>query len=135
MDLLHTHISKLSDQDILSLLGELKEVTMAEPEPGIMLLHYLQACHHPFGADGKWQRIDKDRLTPGRILSRRIGKLQTPGVRQLCQEIAQIAGLGSMEGVETMALYEFFNKHTPHPLKKPKKRPHDPRDTLWKMGF
>jgi len=39
-----------------------------------------------------------------------------------------------MEGVEGMALYEFFNKHTPHPLKKQPKRPHDPRDTLRRMA-
>lgn len=135
MSLLHTHISKVSDPDILSLLGELQDATMANPEPGIMLLHYLQICHHAFGASDKWQRIEKARLAPGRLLTRKIGKLHAPAVRQLCAEIAQIAGLGSMEGVEGMALYEFLNKHTPHPLKKQRKRPHDPCDTLRKLGF
>lgn len=135
MSLLHTKIADIEDPDLLSLLEELRDATMASPEPGILVLHYLQACHHPFGASDKWKRIEKARLAPGRLLTRKIGKLSASAVKDLCREIGRLGGLGSMEGVEGMALYEFFNKYTPHPLKKQPKRPHDPRDTLRRMGF
>jgi len=134
MSLLHKHISEFTDPDIQSFLGELKDATMAAPEPKLMLLHYLQVCHHPLGASDKWQRIDRNSIVPGRLLDRRIGQLNAPLVHQLCMEIAQKHGLNA-EAVESVRLYEFLNKYTPHPLKKDRKKPHDPRDTLRRMGF
>lgn len=134
MSLLHTHISKIEDRDIQSLIGELKDATMAYPDPALMLLHYLQSCHHPGGASEKWLPIEKNQITPERFLSRKIGKLNSQSVHQLCDEIAKMSGL-SVEAVESMHLYTFFNKHTPHLFKKQRKKPHDPRDTLRRMGY
>lgn len=134
MSLLSKRISEIADPDLQSLIEEMREVTMAQPESGMLLLHFLQQCHHPMGASEKWCRIEKAQIIPGRFLSRKIGKLQAPAVLGLCLEIGARKGLG-LEAIEGITLYEFFNKHTPHLFKPEKKRPHDPRDTLRRMGF
>jgi len=84
---------------------------------------------YPMGAGDKRYPIDRNRIIPGGLLSRKIGRLQGTLIYQFCDEVARMENQ-TVEVVEGMSLYVFFNRYMPNFDKKPKSRGFDPRDHL-----
>jgi hypothetical protein len=120
-------VLNVTDKELLSLFTELEFATqIVRREERMSVWTFLVQCHYPFGSE-PWMPIGKDRVIPGGLLSRKIGKLEaTSGIVTLCEEIAQISGL-SIEAVSGMTLYVFLDRYLPNFEKKKKRPPFDPR--------
>lgn len=81
------------------------------------------------GAEGGWFPIGKDRVIPGGLLSRKVGKLEGTEIFKICDEIARTKN-SSVEAVTNMTLHVFLDRYLPNFEKKPKKQRHDPRDWI-----
>jgi hypothetical protein len=123
--LVDTPIPKITDPGLISLISELHHATRVVPEPSYLLWGFLTQCHYPNGS-GQWFPIGRDRIIPGGLLSRKIGKLQDTAIYTVCEEIARTHN-SSAEAVLNLALYVFLDRYMPNFEKKPRKRPHDPR--------
>ena len=126
--LVDTPLPKVADQNLLSMISELEHATHVAGEKEYLLWGYLVQCHYPNGA-GNWFEIDKNKIIPGGLLSRKIGKLEGTAIYQVCDEVAKTKG-DSIESVVNLSLYVFLNRYLPNFERKPKKRRHDPRDWL-----
>lgn len=128
MGIIHQQIVELSDSELMALIRELEHATKVRPEPNQMLYHYIMQCLYPWGG-GQRVNIDKNKIIPNGLLSRKIGKLTDSSVYQVCEEIARIQGQ-NCEMVVGMSLYVFINRYIFDFDKKPKRKPHNPIDWL-----
>lgn len=125
--LVDTPLPKVTDPLLLSMISELHHATRVEPDPIHMLWGYLVQCHYPNGA-GTWFPIGRN-IIPGGLLSRKIEKLQGTAIYTVCDEIARTHNM-SAEAVSNLSLHVFFDRYLPNFEKKPRKKPHDPRNWI-----
>ncbi|MBL9186215.1 MAG: hypothetical protein JNK23_01925 [Opitutaceae bacterium] len=123
--LIDTPVLQVSDPDLVALISELSEVTTVVPEASQTLFGFLVQCVYPAGAGHRY-KLEKDRLTFGLFLLRKVGSLQTSAIYSVCDELAKMKNQ-SAEVALTTALYVFLNRYLPDFEKRPKKTRYDPR--------
>jgi len=124
--ILDTPLDEIHDSDLLGLVSELYEVTTVPPANNRSLFSFLSQCPYPAGY-GKRYKLERDRLTPGRLLLRKVGTFENTAIYKMCNELAQMQNQ-TAEIALNMNLYAFLNKYLPDYEAKPKKRGYDPRD-------
>lgn len=126
--LLHTPLPQIEDPGLKAMVSELQHACKVRPAEHCTLFGYVWQCVYPWGTEKRYP-IDRHRIVPGRMLSRKIGKLQDTGVYRFCHEVAMMQNQ-SAELVANMTLYVFLNRYLPDLDKKKKPKPFDPRDIM-----
>jgi hypothetical protein len=123
--LVETRLPDINDAELKNLISELHFATQVEPNPRYTLWDFLLQCHYPLGY-GQWFPIGKEKIIPGGILSRRVGKFEGTPIYTMCDEIARMQN-SSAELALNMSLYVFLDRFMPNFEKQHRKKPHDPR--------
>lgn len=113
MKLLHSLLAEIEDEHLLALIGELGEVSGIAPAEHYTLYKYTWQCVYPGGAGDRRYPIDRNRVNPLGLLSRKIKKLQGTLIYQFCDELALMTRNEGAELVENMTLYVFLNRYLP----------------------
>lgn len=136
---LNTFLKDIIDKDILHLLDELEKVTKVRHEPYkdiLYLLHYLQLCVRPNGADTEQVLIDKAKLdstddfTNSSILRNKIRDSADTQLYWLFDELARLYKRQSIEPDLRKTIYVFLNECLKEPKKRRKKK--KPVNYLWR---
>ncbi len=129
---LNTFLKDIEDRDIVNLLDELVKVTKVQHEPfknRIFLIHYLQLCVRPNGADTEQVLIDNAKLdsagdyTNSFMLRKKIKDVADTQLYWLFDELARVYKKQSIEPDLRKTIYIFLNECLKEPKRKKKKKP------------